>query len=358
MPAACREFPSGGPQPHTLGRTCLWLPSWAFGYQTHPDHFNREKATVCAAPSSLSADWDRIRQSLAVICVSHEELDRFFSSTFDQLEALSAELLQRQRAFLAEREQTEREMQRQATLLEQQRATLAAQFEQVAKDASAGTMAALSPETSQELQRMLEETAQQRTALCTAQQNVEAQATRLTELTDKLLQSQRELVEAQAEIQRQREALEASRAAASAEAATESSDSKELREQLQRLEQERAALAQERTLLEAELDAVRSRSAELAESLGQHQRQMAEDRARWADELKSLRRLVERLAEQTPERETVSVAAATTLSAPPANARREASEAGADPVLDSVMAQFAMLQKDLSKRRKANVPAE
>lgn len=313
---------------------------------------------MSAAPSALSADWDRVRKSLAVICVSHEELDRFFTSTFDQLEALSGELLQRQRAFLAEREQTEREMERQAALLEQQRASLTVQFEQVVQDSQAASAAAIAPEARQELQRMLEETAQQRATLHNAQQVVEAQATRLAELTDKLLQSQRELVQAQGEIQRQRDALESARTTAPSGNAAEDAASGTLREQLQHLEQERASLTQERTLLEAELDSVRSRAAELAESLSQHQRQMAEDRAQWAEELKSLRRVVERLAQQTPERETVSVASTATVSPAACTPRPEASGSGADPVLDSVMAQFAMLQKDLSQRRKANAHAE
>jgi chromosome segregation ATPase len=315
-------------------------------------------ATVSAAPSAISADWNRVRKSLAVLCVSHEELDRFFSSTFDQLEALSDELLQRQRAFLAEREQTERELQRQATLLEQQRASLASQSEQVSQEGQSSVVqAGFPPEAVQELERMLKETAEERSSLHGAQQLVEAQATRLAELTDKLLESQRELVQSQGEIQRQHEALEAARAEMAPASAAADPSQAALREQLQRLEQERALLTQERTVLETELDSVRNRAADLAENLAQQQRQMAEDRVQWAEELKYLRRLVERIAQQSPEREAMAAPPAP-ASAPTPSPRGDPSSPGADPVLDSVMAQFAMLQKDLSQRRKATAPAE
>ncbi len=230
--------------------------------------FKREKATVSASPSALSADWDCVRQSLAVLCTSHEELAHFLASTFDQLETLSAELTERQRAFLAEREA-----------------------------------------------------------------------------------SRRELTRAQDELREQREALEASRAKLPLGGSVGESSDAALREQLQSLEQER-------TLLERELDSVRARAAELAESLSHQQRQMAEDRAQWGEELKSLRRLVERLVLQTPERETVSVAGTATLTPAVPNAPAEAAGSGVDPVLDSVMAQFTMLQKDLTQRRKAAASAE
>lgn len=83
---------------------------------------------------------------------------------------------------------------------------------------------------------------------------------------------------------------------------------------------------------------------------------MAEDRVQWAEELKYLRRLVERIAQQSPEREAMAARRAP-ASAPTPSPRGEPSSP-ADPVLDSVMAQFAMLQKDLSQRRKATAPAE
>ncbi len=209
-----------------------------------------------------------MRQSLAVLCTSHDELARFLANTFGQLETLSAELSERQRAFVAEREA-----------------------------------------------------------------------------------SQRELSRAQGALQEQREALDASRAELPLRASSPDSCDAALREQLHSLEQER-------TLLESELDSVRTRAAELAENLSHQQRQMAEDRAQWGEELKSLRRLVERLVLQTPERETVSVAGTATLTPAVANAPPGTSGSGADPVLDSVMAQFTILQKDLTQRRKAAASAE
>jgi len=312
---------------------------------------------VSASPSTLLADWERVRQSLAVISVSHEELDRFFSNTFDQLEALSSELLERQRTFLAEREESERELARQAARLEAQQAALSIQIEQqVHQERQAGVpAAAISLEYTEKLQQVLAETTQQREALHGAQAVAEAQANRLAELTEKLLDAQKGLLQAQEEIQRQAEEL---RAEAAAPPAADSSQD-ELRRQVQQLEKERAELHEERTVLEAELDSVRSRAAELAENLAQQQRQMAEDRAQWTEELKYLRRLVERLAQQNTDRETIPAVAHTTVENRSPAGRPESVAAGVngDPVLDSVVAQFAMLQKDLAQRRKAGAHA-
>lgn len=225
----------------------------------------REAATtsehpVSAAASAFLDDWDQVRKSLAALGSSHEELDQFFSSALDQLEALWGELLQRQRAFMEQCRRVEAEGQRRGSQPDPQ--------------------PAVAPEAAEPLPSAWRETAEQ-------------------------------------------------------------------------WERERAELEQERKVLEAELDAVRTRAAELAEIVASQQRQMAEDRAHWAEELKYLRRLVERLLRQQLEQEAVPAP-----SFPKGDRRAEdirAAEtdtvAGNDPVLDSVAAQFAMLQKDVAHRR-------
>jgi hypothetical protein len=105
----------------------------------------------------------------------------------------------------------------------------------------------------------------------------------------------------------------------------------------------------ERAELEAELELVRTRATELQEIVNQQRRELAEQRADVTNELRLLRELVEQrpelagLAHEIPsEPELVGVA----------TRGDEGTGAAPDPVVSSVMAQFARLQKDVAQRRK------
>lgn len=105
-------------------------------------------------------------------------------------------------------------------------------------------------------------------------------------------------------------------------------------------------LEHERALLESELEMIRNRAAELTESLAEEKRRMSQERAEWTGELKQLRKT---LASQALG---VDVAAARPGEYPPAASRSSAAtDSGAHAVLDSVMAQFELLQKDRQRRR-------
>lgn len=109
-----------------------------------------------------------------------------------------------------------------------------------------------------------------------------------------------------------------------------------------------AALERERVELEAELELVRTRATELQEVVTQQRRELVEQRADITTELRLLRELVEQNKhvrnEEPAEEEPVLVGATSrggeTLASAP------------DPVVSSVMAQFARLQKDVAQRRK------
>lgn len=110
-----------------------------------------------------------------------------------------------------------------------------------------------------------------------------------------------------------------------------------------------ATLERERLELEAELELVRSRATELQQIVQQQRRELNEQRADITTELRLLRDLIEqqRSAEASgylPEEEAALVGAAP----------RGAEMAGPapDPVVSSVMAQFARLQKDVALRRR------
>jgi chromosome segregation ATPase len=116
-------------------------------------------------------------------------------------------------------------------------------------------------------------------------------------------------------------------------------------------------LEQERRELETELELVRTRAAELQETVNNQRREMAEQRAELSSEMRAIREVVE-------QNRAVGGKAAAEFAEPlrvaigtrePVAAARESSageEASADPVISSVMAQFARLQKDVAQRRK------
>jgi SMC interacting uncharacterized protein involved in chromosome segregation len=116
----------------------------------------------------------------------------------------------------------------------------------------------------------------------------------------------------------------------------------------------------ERAELEAELELVRTRAMELQETVAQQKRELSEQRDELQSELKLLRQLIEQqsdlmAAAGDERRESVNLTIprpnqTVTLARQPAPADDEAS-AGADPVVSSVMAQFARLQKDVAQRR-------
>ena len=109
----------------------------------------------------------------------------------------------------------------------------------------------------------------------------------------------------------------------------------------------------ERAALEAELEMVRGRAAELYDSLAQERRTVAEQRNEAANELKQLRRIVEKQAELLGERPAGGHA---TVAREVAKPDREGNDQAADPVINSVMQQFAKLQKEVAERRKHRKP--
>lgn len=112
-------------------------------------------------------------------------------------------------------------------------------------------------------------------------------------------------------------------------------------DQLRQARSERDTAVHERELLETELEAVRARAAELAEALEKQRIQAAEQQSQWIAELRQQRALLTTLTARLTEQKLAAARA-------PA-----ASETDGDLALDSVVAQFEMLQKDVARRRTA-----
>jgi chromosome segregation ATPase len=156
-----------------------------------------------------------------------------------------------------------------------------------------------------------------------------------------------------------REELAKSREASSQEIAaaahaTSGEANGDLERKLTELEREHAALEQDRAVLEKELEGVRNRAADLAESLAEQKRLATQVQSQGAAELQRMRQLLETLARQDAfarPNHDIEPAASAAEAVVPLVAKPEPSTAAADPVLGSVLAQFEMLQQDRARRR-------
>lgn len=132
----------------------------------------------------------------------------------------------------------------------------------------------------------------------------------------------------------------------------------QLQKQLHRVEKELAKVKQQRMVLETELETVRNRAAEMAETLARQRRQSAHEREQWTGELKQVRRLLETLVGQQVQHESAPESDETHLqpqeATGPSPQSASAPAADSDPVLDSVMAQFKMLQKGLGRQKEGS----
>jgi hypothetical protein len=123
-------------------------------------------------------------------------------------------------------------------------------------------------------------------------------------------------------------------------------------------------MEKERAELEAELELVRTRAQELQETVAQQKRELADSRDELQAEMKLLRQLVEQQSDLMASggsgeerRESITLTHPNSRTGPavtlvrPSPAHVDEAPAGADPVVSSVMAQFARLQKDVAQRR-------
>ena len=153
------------------------------------------------------------------------------------------------------------------------------------------------------------------------------------------------------EIAKNREAMAGNAAAAPAQSAEANG---ELERKLTDLERQHALLEQDRAVLEKELEGVRNRAADLAESLAEQKRLAAQQQTQGNAELQRMRVLLENLARQdtfSRPNHDIEVSASPIEPVVPLVPKQEPHNPAADPVLGSVLAQFEMLQQDRARRR-------
>lgn len=250
------------------------------------------------------AGWDGVREALGTLSRLNQEYETFFGEVFDQLGWLGAAMADR-----AEHLRSRSVSVRTAT-------------------AEAGVAVA---------EPLVEELRRQQTSLAENQQTIAKQMQQLATLAERVDRAARELAE------------------------------------MRRHEDDQC---RERAELEAQLELVRQRAVEMSAALEAEQAKAARQQALWGEELQRIRRAVEQrsvfIAEPTAARPPAATPRAAAPEGPSTNVlapSRHGSELasasggpsaplttdGGDPVLDSVLAQFEMLQKDIARRR-AEVP--
>ena len=247
-------------------------------------------------------EWGVVTESLADIHASNSEAEQFIGEMLDELDRLRHDLhnqdlrLQRERIEVDERSA------------------------KLPTDASA-----LDEDAQQELEQL-------RVDRVTLQEERDAAHVQLAKMATTALDlatARAELSETRTELSREREKL------------SDDDDTKtELLHRVGELEQERA-------LLEAELESVRRRAAELSEALERKQWKPAGEDAQAATAPEPTA-----AASEVPAPAS-SAESQTDSSAPPApEAKRPSKLAlGEDAALESVMAQFEMIQRDIARRR-------
>jgi chromosome segregation ATPase len=237
-------------------------------------------------------------------------------------------------------------------------AAIAAELAEARNQATPATAAA----DEAQLSRMFEEIRQQRAEMKAAQEAAaQIQAERLAGLTAELSTVRSEMALVREEIGRRHEAIERSDLEEAARQHAEELTCNEFQEQLRRLERQQGMLEQEKQLLESELESVRNRAVEMASTLAEQKREAAQQQNQWADELKRMRRLLEDMSHRLAGAVPAATASAAPSAAPPpaaaaiapnaATVAGKTASSGEDPVLESVLAQFEMLQRDLARRR-------
>ncbi len=291
-----------------------------------------------------------LQETMGQICAGHDHLERFLRDVFCNLSGLADEFARQQRLVAADCETREAEFRRREEQLGRQREQLESMFQRT-QDLAAQVSAplAVNPEAAAQFERILSGVEQQRSAIASALETAGSHSSQLSQVVEELAAARRDLAQSRQEILAQREWLER------IPPEENGSEAAAMRQRLADLEQQRGAWSQERAVLETELDCVRNRAAELTDALEEERRRVAEERKGWAEELRRMRRLLETLADRPSPPATPRGGMPPVQASPAIAGSRLSEEADSanDPVLDSVMAQFEILQKDLARRRKA-----
>jgi chromosome segregation ATPase len=248
----------------------------------------------------------------------HDECGKFFGEVFDQLQSLSLELFARHKCLeLTAQQQAERES---------AEAEDAGRFKHLLDEVQQARteMRELQKETQQawvELRKTCDRIEHERAESPDVQESLQAHFDRLAAAIGELTEARSQLIQAGDGVGKE-----------------------QIDQILEDTRQQRASWEQERSAMETELEAVRERAAELAEALAGQKRSATQQQAEWTGELRRMRSLLEAISGQMAQEEGRASAAQ------PARSNGTGAGSG-DPALDSVMAQFQLLQHEVAQRR-------
>ncbi|MHB8899478.1 MAG: hypothetical protein ACYC6Y_12080 [Thermoguttaceae bacterium] len=357
-----------------------------------------------SSDSSITIETTAIQETVAEMCAGHERLEEFLRDMFGGMHSLADEILRHGRQLDAAEAQRKAGEVEYSDSLGRQRQALETTFERIEQlTARLETSALANCSGTENLQKLAESMEVERASLRAALESSESQSQELltrergeleaifdrieklserlgdtgagrddghepleellagmredretlraagassvgihadlVRMAEDLAVTRRELTEAREELKCQRELL------CQVSSTRDSAYDLDLGNRLDQIEQGRLEWVQERAALETELDAVRNRAAELADTLDGERQRASSERKEWTEELGRMRQLLQSLSQRP--------AAAVAPAAPAAVPEAVQPDDAQDPVLDSVMAQFEILQKDLARRRKA-----
>jgi len=268
---------------------------------------------VVAELTENIAGWGRIKSALDEIRACHEDTLTFFIGALEHLDLLCGSLASRQQ-HIENQSATQRDI---ITASE-------------ATDDNRWDM----------LQKKFEE---DRTEFSDIRQTVQQQIAQLTAVSGDLARTRNEFQTVRGELVRHSEELTAVRSQMlAAPQEVESNVQNKIRD----MEQQQSLLEKERAAMEAELQSARNRAAEKEELLAEQKRSADLLESNWVEEFREMRQILEALARPVAEskRQIESTPTVTTPSG-------VAAVALGDPVLESVLAQFEILQQDRLNRR-------
>jgi DNA repair exonuclease SbcCD ATPase subunit len=345
---------------------------------------------MSAELSFLTMDTTALQETVGHMCAGHDRLGTFLRSLFGDLDALADEMMRHGRRIDSAKQDQDTLCSEREERHGRQRQELESTIERLQElTDQLGSSAVASSGDSEQLREVFAGIKEERSTLENALAASESHGTELARMADELAAARQDLTETREELRSQRELLtqvpaQEERSAAASEShgaelarmadelaaarqdltetreelrdqrellsqlpsPSESAATPEIHDRLDQIEQERLAWTQQRAVLETELDTVRDRAAELVDTLDEERQRASSERKDWAEELRQMRQLLQSLS----ERKAVAVPDVVA----PASVKVESTEEDAqDPVLDSVMAQFEILQKDLARRRKA-----
>lgn len=286
------------------------LSAWVITFLS----LSRKNSVVTELTENI-AGWGRIKSAMDEIRACHGDTLTFFSGVFEDLDSLCGSLLSR-----------EQELQKQAAVRRED-------------------MSASEAMDNNHWEFLHKEFEEDRAELRETQQTVRQQIGQLKGVADDLAAARSEFQTVRGEIARHSDELTAAR---SQTAATSEEAEAGIKEKIREMEQQKSLLEKERAVMEKELESVRSRAAEMAELNAEQRRLVAPLQSKWSEDLQQMRMMLESLTRQIEESKRA-------IETSPAE--RPASGVGAvamtDPVLESVMAQFEVLQQDRFCRRLA-----